>query len=64
MGAVMNMRPDMWKGVVAAVPFVDVVTTMLDESIPLTTGEYDEWGNLTIRNTTITSCLVLALRQC
>ncbi len=44
-GAVMNMRPDLWKGVVAQVPFVDVVTTMLDESIPLTTGEYDEWGN-------------------
>jgi len=35
----------MWKGVVSAVPFVDVVTTMLDESIPLTTGEFDEWGN-------------------
>jgi len=45
MGAVLNMRPDLWKAVVAAVPFVDVVTTMLDESIPLTTGEYDEWGN-------------------
>lgn len=45
MGAIMNMRPDLWKGVVAAVPFVDVITTMLDESIPLTTGEYDEWGN-------------------
>ncbi|MEN0005392.1 MAG: prolyl oligopeptidase family serine peptidase, partial [Bacteroidota bacterium] len=45
MGAIINMRPDLWKGVVAAVPFVDVVTTMLDESIPLTTGEYDEWGN-------------------
>ncbi|MBW7847480.1 MAG: S9 family peptidase [Bacteroidales bacterium] len=45
MGAVVNMRPDLWKGVVAQVPFVDVVTTMLDESIPLTTGEYDEWGN-------------------
>ena len=45
MGAVVNMRPDLWQGVVAAVPFVDVVTTMLDESIPLTTGEYDEWGN-------------------
>ncbi len=45
MGAVINMRPDLWNGVVAAVPFVDVVTTMLDESIPLTTGEYDEWGN-------------------
>ncbi len=44
-GAVMNMRPDLWRAVVAQVPFVDVVTTMLDESIPLTTGEYDEWGN-------------------
>ncbi len=45
MGAVINLRPGLWRGVVAAVPFVDVVTTMLDESIPLTTGEYDEWGN-------------------
>lgn len=45
MGAILNMRPDLWKGVIAAVPFVDVVTTMLDESIPLTTGEFDEWGN-------------------
>lgn len=45
MGAIVNMRPDLWKGVVAAVPFVDVITTMLDESIPLTTSEYDEWGN-------------------
>lgn len=45
MGAVVNMRPDLWNGIVAAVPFVDVVTTMLDESIPLTTGEFDEWGN-------------------
>ena len=45
MGAVINMRPDLWHGVIAAVPFVDVVTTMLDETIPLTTGEYDEWGN-------------------
>ncbi|WP_394347198.1 S9 family peptidase [Hymenobacter radiodurans] len=45
MGAVVNMRPDLYKGVLAGVPFVDVVTTMLDESIPLTTGEYDEWGN-------------------
>jgi len=44
-GAVINMRPDLFKGVVAAVPFVDVLTTMLDDSIPLTTGEYDEWGN-------------------
>jgi oligopeptidase B len=45
MGAIANMRPDLWCGVVAQVPFVDVVTTMLDDSIPLTTGEYDEWGN-------------------
>ncbi len=45
MGAVVNMRPDLFQGIVAAVPFVDVVTTMLDESIPLTTFEYDEWGN-------------------
>jgi oligopeptidase B len=45
MGAVVNMRPDLFKGVVAEVPFVDVVTTMLDSSIPLTTGEYDEWGD-------------------
>lgn len=45
MGAVVNLRPDLWDGVVAEVPFVDVVTTMLDASIPLTTFEYDEWGN-------------------
>src|SRR5690606_41653611 len=45
MGAVMNMAPELYNGIVAAVPFVDVVTTMLDDSIPLTTGEYDEWGN-------------------
>lgn len=45
MGVVINMEPKLFHGVVAAVPFVDVITTMLDESIPLTTGEYDEWGN-------------------
>jgi oligopeptidase B len=45
MGAVVNLRPDLYKAIVADVPFVDVVTTMLDESIPLTTGEFDEWGN-------------------
>ncbi|MDO6471899.1 S9 family peptidase [Maribacter sp. 1_MG-2023] len=45
MGAIINMQPDIYNGVIAAVPFVDVVTTMLDDSIPLTTGEYDEWGN-------------------
>ena len=44
-GAVVNMNPELWKGAIAAVPFVDVITTMLDETIPLTTGEYDEWGN-------------------
>ena len=45
MGVVVNLRPDLWKGIVAEVPFVDVVTTMLDDSIPLTTGEFDEWGD-------------------
>ncbi len=45
MGAVVNLRPDLFKGVIAAVPFVDVITTMSDKSIPLTTGEYDEWGD-------------------
>lgn len=45
MGAVVNMRPDLYKGVVAEVPFVDVVSTMMDETIPLTSGEWDEWGN-------------------
>ena len=45
MGAILNMEPDMWNGVVAAVPFVDVISTMLDETIPLTTFEFDEWGN-------------------
>lgn len=44
-GAVINLRPELYRGVIAAVPFVDVVTTMLDDSIPLTTAEYDEWGN-------------------
>jgi oligopeptidase B len=45
MGAIANMKPELWKGIVAAVPFVDVVSTMMDETIPLTTFEYDEWGN-------------------
>jgi len=45
MGVVINEAPELYNGVVAAVPFVDVITTMLDDSIPLTTGEYDEWGN-------------------
>jgi len=45
MGAIANMQPDLFKGIIAAVPWVDVITTMLDDSIPLTTAEYDEWGN-------------------
>ena len=45
MGAVVNMKPELWNGVVAAVPFVDVVSTMIDETIPLTTFEWDEWGD-------------------
>lgn len=45
MGAIINMAPELYNGVIAQVPFVDVVTTMLDDTIPLTTGEYDEWGN-------------------
>lgn len=45
MGAIINMQPQLYRGIIAAVPFVDVITTMLDETIPLTTGEYDEWGN-------------------
>jgi len=45
MGAIVNMAPDLWNGIIADVPFVDVVNTMLDESIPLTTNEFDEWGN-------------------
>jgi len=45
MGAVVNMAPELFKGIVAGVPFVDVITTMLDDDIPLTTFEYDEWGN-------------------
>ncbi|MDH4196001.1 MAG: S9 family peptidase [Candidatus Aminicenantes bacterium] len=45
MGAVVNLRPDLFRGVIAGVPYVDVITTMMDASIPLTTSEYDEWGN-------------------
>ncbi|MFT5569914.1 MAG: oligopeptidase B [Cyclobacteriaceae bacterium] len=45
MGAIVNQAPELYNGIIAAVPFVDVVSTMLDESIPLTTGEFDEWGN-------------------
>lgn len=49
MGAVINKNPELYNGILAAVPFVDVVTTMLDDTIPLTTGEYDEWGNPNIK---------------
>ncbi|MFT6928229.1 MAG: oligopeptidase B [Psychromonas sp.] len=49
-GAVVNQAPELYQGMVAAVPFVDIVSTMLDESIPLTTGEYDEWGNPNNKN--------------
>lgn len=49
MGAIVNMAPSLYHGVIAQVPFVDVVTTMLDDSIPLTTGEYDEWGNPNVK---------------
>ncbi len=56
MGAVINLRPDLFHGVVAHVPFVDIVTTMLDGSIPLTTGEYDEWGNPQRASSTTSTC--------
>jgi oligopeptidase B len=49
MGAIVNMRPDLYRGVIASVPFVDVITTMMDESIPLTTFEWKEWGNPNIQ---------------
>jgi oligopeptidase B len=49
MGAIVNLAPELYHGIIVQVPFVDVITTMLDESIPLTTGEYDEWGNPNIK---------------
>lgn len=49
MGVVANLAPELYHGIIAQVPFVDVITTMLDESIPLTTGEYDEWGNPNVK---------------
>jgi len=49
MGAIINIAPELYNGVIAQVPFVDVITTMLDDTIPLTTGEYDEWGNPNIK---------------
>ena len=56
MGAVANMAPELYNGIISQVPFVDVVTTMLDDSIPLTTGEYDEWGNPNVKNTMTICC--------
>ena len=56
MAAIANMSPQDYRGIIAQVPFVDVVTTMLDESIPLTTNEYDEWGNPASGATTTTCC--------
>jgi len=49
MGAVANMAPELYNGIIAQVPFVDVISTMLDDTIPLTTGEYDEWGNPNVK---------------
>ena len=49
MGVIANTAPELYNGIIAQVPFVDVVTTMLDDSIPLTTGEYDEWGNPNVK---------------
>ena len=63
MGAVANMRPDLLPGVCADVPFVDVVTTMLDDDIPLTAGEYDEWGNPQREGGYRLHAVVLAVRQ-
>ena len=63
MAAVANMAPELYRGIVAHVPFVDVVTTMLDETIPLTTNEYDEWGNPNERGVLRLHAVVLAVRQ-
>ena len=63
MGAVLNMTPHLFKGAVAGVPFVDVVTTMLDESIPLTVGEFDEWGNPEGQDILRLHAVLFALRQ-
>ena len=63
MGAVANMAPGDYRAIVAQVPFVDVVTTMLDESIPLTTNEFDEWGNPKKKELLRLHAVVLAVRQ-
>ena len=63
-GAVANLRPDLFRGLVAAVPFVDVVTTMLDDTIPLTTFEYEEWGNPNVKGDYEYMLAYSPLRQC
>ena len=52
MGAVTNMRPDLFRAVVSHVPFVDVINSMYDETLPLTVGEFEEWGNPKIKDST------------
>ena len=58
LGAVVNMAPQLYHGIIVEVPFVDIVTTMLDESIPLTTGEFNEWGNPNNKQATNTCCRI------
>ena len=63
MGAVVNLRPDLFRAVVSHVPFVDVMNTMLDASLPLTVPEYEEWGNPNEENYFQLHAELLALRQ-
>ena len=63
MGAVINLRPDLFKAVVSQVPFVDVINTMLDESLPLTVGEFEEWGNPKIKERVRVHEAVLPLHE-
>ena len=62
-GAVINMEPGLWKGAIAGVPFVDVVTTMLDPSIPLTSNEWEEWGDPREKNIMIICCRILLMTR-
>ena len=64
MGTIANLRPDLYAGIVAEVPFVDVVTTMSDASVPLTTLEYDEWGNPAVKRRIRLHAVLFTLRQC
>ena len=64
MGAIANLRPDLYAGIVAEVPFVDVVTTMSDPSVPLTTLEYEEWGNPADQARIRLYAFLFAVRQC